>query len=175
MKVRIKKVGLETKPKPAVVTPAAPRRKSTTAKGPAEPAPPPPDRDGLVWLIEKGKLKGERRSAALAYREAFRDAGGVSVPSSLSSLDRVQGGGFNAQLTMAIAVSACSRIQEFRQVALHGQEDLLTVADGVCGCGHTLRTLAGRDGPRSMVMMGMLLVALDLIAAYVAEGERKAA
>ncbi|MFN4176437.1 hypothetical protein [Phenylobacterium sp.] len=127
-------------------------------------------RDGLEWLARKGRLSARRKAAAYAYRAAYRDASG---PSLKSCLEGGLGGGFApgdvAQADLAAMAQAKRRLFAFRWLALGGQDDLVTVMDGVCGVGHTLRELAGGGSDdqvkaRARVLEAVLMVALDLIA-----------
>jgi hypothetical protein len=51
-------------------------------------------------------------------------------------------------------------------VVLRGQVDMLTVMDGVCGQGYTLRYLAGGDKHRAAELLVALRLALDMLVAY---------
>jgi hypothetical protein len=128
------------------------------------------DRDGIEWLQRKGKLTPRRQKAALHYREVFRAGDGLSMKSCLNVT--VGGGGAEAVLC-AVVGSASARVElrYIRHEVLRGQDDLLTVIDGVCGIGHTPRALAGPGTDdqvkrRAGVLEAVLMVALDLVARH---------
>lgn len=124
--------------------------------------------DGLEWLIRKGRLSSDRIAAAKRYRAAYRDAGGVPVPSNLALLTRVQGGagGGVAPLILEICADARAWLQVIRLRVLANQPDMLEVMDGVVGGGLTLRALAGGNGHEAKALERVLKVALDLVAAH---------
>lgn len=126
--------------------------------------PPPKDRDGLLWLIKKRRLTPEQQRTAMTWRNAVRDATGVSIK---SCIDVTAGGGGASwdRLQAAYVASTAAQmwLDEQRRTVLRGQVDMLTVLDGVCGAGQTLRELAGGDDRRAQVLEGILNVALDLV------------
>ena len=81
----------------------------------------------------------------------MRDAGGVSIRSCID--DSATGGGTAPWLRLqaAYVATAASKawVEEMRQDVLRGQVDMLTVMDGVCGAGRTLRELAGGNDRRA--------------------------
>jgi hypothetical protein len=128
------------------------------------------DRDGLDWLQRKGKLTLRQRLAAELYRKAYREAGDLSVKSSLNIVEGGPGAGGGGMAHAAAGTATAKRaLFVLRWQVLGGQLDLLTVCDGICGLGHTPRSLAGGDGTdrtkrRQAVLEAVLMVALDLIA-----------
>ena len=130
-------------------------------------APPPKveevQRDGLEWLIKrrKAKVTPARQGAAWFYRDAFRAVGGVPIASTLGSLDRVDSSARTPP--MIHCLDASSTLFILRSKVLCGQDDMLTVMDGVIGLGHTLRALAGGDDRLAGAMEQVLYVALDLV------------
>ncbi|HEY3694078.1 hypothetical protein [Phenylobacterium sp.] len=131
----------------------------------ADPAP-PADRDGLVWLGEKKRLTPDQLKAAFHYRDAFRDAGEVSLKSALDV--GVGGGGYGpATPSPLVSLTTARRaLLVIRYQVLRGQVDMLTVMDGVCGAGHTLRGLAGGDKHRARDLEILLKAALDQVVAF---------
>lgn len=129
------------------------------------------DRDGLDWLARKGRLTPARKAAGLHYRDALRDAGGAMIKSSLDI--REGGASSTGEARLAEVTEAKRELFVLRWVVLGGQGDLLTVMDGVCGVGHTLRQLAEGSTPdqvkdRAKVLEAVLMVGLDLVAAHLA-------
>jgi hypothetical protein len=124
------------------------------------------ERDGLAWLIKKHRLNGAQQREAMLYRQGFRDAGEVTMRSCLNV---GVGGGETVGLPDA-AVFAMTQARRAifiaRYQVLRGQVDMLTVMDGVCGHGYTLRYLAGGDRHRADVLEVALKLALDLLVAF---------
>lgn len=123
-------------------------------------------KDGLLWEVGKKRLTKAQAEEAMAYRKGFRDAGEVSVR---SCLDVGVGGGQLSYLPGAAVLSMTAARRELftaRYKVLRGQVDMLTVMDGVCGLGHTLRHLAGGDRHRADELRVALKLALDMLVAY---------
>ena len=114
-------------------------------------------RDGLEWLIKRRKAKftPARQAAAWFYRDAFRAVGGVPIASTLGSSARTP--------PMIHCLDASSTLFILRSKVLCGQDDMLTVMDGLVGLGYTLRTLAGGDSYVATALECVLYVALDLV------------
>jgi hypothetical protein len=146
----------------------------------AKPAPKdqPPPRDGLEWLAAKKKLNARQLKEARRYRDAFRDAGELSMK---SCLDIQEGGRGTAGPGQYLEVGVLTMTQARRDLfvmrfaVLRGQAEVLTVMDGVCGVGWTPRDLAGGDKHKARDLEVVLGVALDLLVAYRAEQEALAA
>jgi hypothetical protein len=163
--------------------PAAPRYPQgdatvRVAKVVPEAAPPEPiDRDGLVWLHKKKRLTAAQAMKGFQYRDLFRQAReGGAIPSNIPT-GRV-GGGQTASLPFSGGFSeSAAKLALFvvRWNVLLGQSDLLTVMDGVCGVGHTVRYLAGGEQLRAAQLEAALRIALDMmIASDKAKDEAKA-
>lgn len=124
-----------------------------------------PIRDGLLWLVKKGKLSASRRAAAVLYRDAYREPQEGAMRSCLN--DEVLGSGsgrppdYNAR-----KVDAVRRLAALRTVALAGHGQMIEVMDGVCGGGLTLRDLAAGDDRAAGRLEAVLMVALDLVGAW---------
>jgi hypothetical protein len=120
-------------------------------------------RDGLDWLKRKKRLKDPRRiKAADLYRKAYREAGDVSIPSCLGTLDRVDHGavaGF-----VAVAREDGKRLLLHLRNIVRAQPDLLTALDGICGIGWTPLELAGGNDRRARNLETALYIGLDQIA-----------
>ncbi|WP_337186594.1 hypothetical protein [Phenylobacterium sp.] len=123
----------------------------------------PEMRDGLQWLIDKGRLTAAQRVVAGRYRDGYRDAGEVSTR---SCLDASVGGGGVALSPVEAMSDARRQMFVWRYAVLRGQVDMLTVLDGVCGAGHTVRYLAGGDQGRARELEAVLKVALDMLVAF---------
>lgn len=152
--------------------PATPRKVKgaavVRASAAPRPEPEPCDRDGLVWLQQKRRLTTGQLREAFLYRAAFRDAGEVSLKSALEA----EGGAGYGPASPSPIVSATSARRELLVVrfqVLRGQGEMITVMDGVCGCGHTPRALAGGDKHKARDFETILRVALDLLLAFRAE------
>lgn len=150
---------------------AARGEKDVAALKPA-PEPTPLVRDGLAWLITKGKLSERRQRAAMAYRQAFRDA--MADVALRSCLDQTVSAGFGPRAGPATTILGNADAQRllfrFRWVTIGFMEDVedaRIALDGVCGAGRTIRELAGGDKPRSDALLKTLQTALDAIAQQV--------
>jgi hypothetical protein len=143
---------------------AAKRGETLRLKMPAGPLPEPdPVRDGLVWLIRKGKLSPARQRGAGIYREAYREPQEGAMRSCLNDDVRGSGNGRPPDYN-AGKIDAARRLAAMRNVALAGHEGMIAVMDGVCGGGLTLRELAGGEERAAGRLEAVLMVALDLIA-----------
>lgn len=135
--------------------------------GPVAKAQEPSDRDGLLWLAKKKRLKHLQVQEGLYYRGLYR-RGSTDGGTIRSCLDvRVGGGSGQGGLPLGGDFNdAQSKLELFvvRQIVLHGQVDVLTVMDGVCGLGHSVRFLAGGDQMRAAQLEAVLRVALDQMA-----------
>lgn len=133
----------------------------------------PEDRDGLIWLIAKGRLSQDRIKAALAYRDAYRAADGPALRSCLDY--QVGGGGAPRGFVLdaaAPSTDAKRRLVAMRALAMRGQADMRQVMDAVCGGGLTLRAYAGGDGRKASVAEAVLVLALDMVGAWAMERQR---
>jgi hypothetical protein len=160
------------------IAPVAPRYAAPADKTPkVAKLPPPKQRDGLAWLIQKKRLTPTQAKTAKTWRDAARDATGVSIRSCID--DTATGSGGPAWLRLQAAYVASSAAQmwldQMRREVLRGQADMLTVLDGVCGAGHTLRDLAGGNDRRAGELEAILRVALDLVGAAAQTGLAEAA
>jgi hypothetical protein len=145
-------------PKPAPK--AAPDR--TVRVGPP-PAKAPDGKDGLLWLVKKKRLNAKQVREALYYRDLVRSAcgGPVKVSDLFSSGGGSKGGGvvggeYGDQ-------ASALELYIVRQHVLGGEDDLLTVMDGVCGRERTVRELAAGDQLRSHELLSALRIALNLM------------
>lgn len=131
---------------------------------------PDPVRDGLVWLIRKGRLTPTRQKAAKLYRDAYREPQAGALNSHLANLGSRGGGGVPSGLpahgVMAGRLDAEARLAALRGKALAWHEQLVWVMDGVVGGGLTLRELGGGDKTQAAKLEAVLMVALDLVAAW---------
>lgn len=148
---------------------------------PAAPAE-PEDRDGLDWLVAKKRLSHKQGLAGYDYRRLHRhviDMGGAPLGSSMENLLSTGGAAtFGGGPTGGSYTASAARAELFRihWLVLKGQTDLLTVMEGVCGKGHTVRYLAGpgsQQQVRAAQLEAALKIALDLILADEAERSAK--
>ncbi|HYF20687.1 MAG TPA: hypothetical protein VEA40_22670 [Ramlibacter sp.] len=144
--------------------------------------PEPEDRDGLDWLVAKKRVSHAQGLKGYDYRALFRhviDMGGAPLGSSLENLMSTGGQATFGGLPSAgsyTASAARAELFRMRWVVLRGQTDLLTVMDGVCGLGHTVRTLAGpgsQQQVRAAQLEAALKIALDLLIADEADRAAK--
>lgn len=134
------------------------------------------ERDGLLWLVKKRRLSLPRLRAAQAYRELYRTA--MTEDGALKSCLEVAGGGGErvgmpgaAPISLLAAKRALFLI---RHKVLGGQADMLSVMDGVCGAGRTLREL-GKGDRGAGALEAVLMVALDLVHGHLTKQLEKAA
>ncbi|MDP1738902.1 MAG: hypothetical protein Q8L23_15855 [Caulobacter sp.] len=124
------------------------------------------DEDGLVRLVRKGRLSPDQKAQAVRWRRLSRLAQLCAGPVKMANYDGVGGGrdhDLKADGALAEALAAKRELFELRWIVLRGEDEMLTVLDGVCVGGHTVRALAGGDGPRAMVLEAVLKVALNLL------------
>lgn len=128
-----------------------------------------PPTDGLEWLQRKKRLTPSQLLEGWAYRALYRDAGPLSMKSQLGGLDSPGGGGDGTGYALQTAIvgteDARRELFVLQHHVLRSQPDLITVMDGVCGIGHTLRMLAGGEQIRAAELEAVLRVALDLLVA----------
>jgi hypothetical protein len=132
-------------------------------------------RDGLEWLAAKKRLSAEQLAEGFRYRGLFRDAGPVAMR---SCLDVGAGGGSAGpkgyvDIVLVASADARAELDLIRALVLRGQSEMLTVMDGVCGLGWTVRALAGGDQGRARELEALLRAALDQVIAW--RGAKKAA
>ena len=133
------------------------------AKGPKPDA--EPVRDGLLWLIKKGKLTASRCAAAAVYRAAYREPQEGAMRSCLN-VDPDGGRLGIPPDPNAARIDAERRLKAMRGCALAGHEQMIAVMDGVCGGGLTLREMAGGEERAAGRLEAVLMVALDLVASW---------
>jgi hypothetical protein len=126
-----------------------------------------PVRDGLLWLIKKDRLSASRRVAAAAYRDLYREPQEGAMRSCLNDEVRGSGSGRPPDYN-AGKVDAARRLTAMRTQALASHQQMIEVMDGVCGGGLTLRELAGGEERAAGRLEAVLMIALDLVAAWLA-------
>ena len=122
---------------------AAPRLAST--------APKVEDRDGLLWLIHKGKLSADERRGCEAYRAAYRHPPAGSIR---SCIDPTRGDGQGDMMKLdgvAAAVDAARRLERYRTVCLAGDAAAIMLMDAVCGGGLTVQAYLGTADSRAVL------------------------
>lgn len=125
--------------------------------------PDPSDRDGLLWLLKKGKLNLQERRGCAAYREAFREPPAGAIR---SFLDDTRGGGDSGfpPDTNADALDAQRRLYTFRYTVLLGDTAAILVLDAICGRGVTLANYVGSaDSRKCLEALTVLKTAARLI------------
>lgn len=120
-------------------------------------------RHGMLWLIEKKRLSGDRRRAAEAWSA---DYSLVSADGLKSCLNDNGGGGGDGVPQQFIERKAAARYRldrahtHLRQAT--GSNRLAGLVDAVCGRGDTVRALANGDKDRAAMIETELMVALDM-------------
>lgn len=123
------------------------------AAAPRRPAAPPKveDRDGLLWLIQKGKLSADERHGCEAYRAAYRCPPAGSIRSCIDPT-RGDGSGDMARLDgVAQALDAARRLDRYRTVCLAGDTAAIMLMDAVCGGGLTVQAYLGTADSRAVL------------------------
>lgn len=116
-------------------------------------------RDGLAWLVAKGKLNAAQRTAGERYRGHYELIHSGGLRSCIA--DTIGGGDPSA------AIAAARRhLDEARRKGLVSDNTLIWLADEVAGKGTTLRELAAGDQKRSEALEAELLVALRFLARH---------
>lgn len=130
----------------AVGGPSAPRPRRTAAEPPKV-----EDRDGLTWLIDKGKLSDDERRGCEAYRAAYR----CPPPGSIRScIDPTRGNGSGDVIRLdgvAAHLDAQARLERYRTVSLAGDRAATTLMDAVCGGGLTVQAYLGTADSRAVL------------------------
>ena len=114
-------------------------------------APKVEDRDGLLWLIQKGKLTGDERRGCEAYRAAYRHPAAGRLKSCIdptrgdapADLIRLDG--------QAEALDAARRLERYRTVCLRGDAAAIQLMDAVCGGGLTVQAYLGTSDSRAVL------------------------
>lgn len=123
---------------------AKPRRIAVTA-------PKVEDRDGLLWLIHKGKLTGDERRGCEAYRAAYRHPAAGRLR---SCIDPTRGEGPADLIRLdgqAEALDALRRLERYRTVCLGGDQAAIMLMDAVCGGGLTVQAYLGTADSRAVL------------------------
>lgn len=109
------------------------------------------DRDGLLWLIQKGKLSADERRGCEAYRAAYRHPPAGSIRSCIDPT-RGDGSGDMARLDgVAQALDAARRLERYRAVCLAGDTAAIMLMDAVCGGGLTVQAYLGTADSRAVL------------------------
>lgn len=121
-------------------------------------------RHGLLWLIHKGRITGDRRTAGLRWSDDYSLVRTDGLRSCLN--DNAPGSPTDAQaerqqekLSSAAARLARAR---FHIAASTGSTRLADLLDAVCGRGETLRALAKDDKVKAAMLEVELSIALDM-------------
>ncbi|HMU28150.1 MAG TPA: hypothetical protein PKA65_12170 [Solirubrobacterales bacterium] len=135
------------------------------------------DRDGLEWLVAKGRLKGSRLRAGRWLRKIGRDAASDGQPPLRSILDDRVGGGGGGEPPALIRTDAAMKLRYVRACfgAGPGQPEgfrrMLELLDGVCIGGRTIIEMAGQDDRKAIALEAELGIALDLVSLAQAQQE----
>jgi len=116
-------------------------------------------RDGLAWLVAKGKLNAAQRMAGERYRGHYELIHSGGLKSCIS--DTIGGGDPSA------AIAAARRhLDEARRKGLVSDNTLIWLCDEVAGKGTTLRDIAAGDKHRAAELETEFSVALRLLARH---------
>jgi hypothetical protein len=123
-------------------------------------------RDGLAWLVAKGKLNAAQRMAGERYRGLYATIHGGGMRSCIGDTtgsSAIFGGEDVPPLMHAQAREA---LEHSRRKALASDNTLIWLCDEVAGKGTTLRDLAADDQKRSIAFEAEFLVALRFLAKH---------
>ena len=122
-------------------------------------------RDGLAWLVAKGKLNAAQRMAGERYRVDFEALHGGSLRSCLND---TPGGRFASTEILPPLQFATAReaLDRARRHGLASDNVLIWLCDEVAGKGATLRDIAAGDKHRAAALEIELSVALRLLARH---------
>jgi hypothetical protein len=133
-------------------------------------------RDGFVWLESKRRLSPDHIATGRKVR-ALHDR--ATWDGLRSKADNDNGSGETATfLPTEASMQAKSEIARLREhiVISSGSSGPFDLMMAVCGEGVTLRTIAGCDDRKAIVLEGQLIVALEMAAvAFRRMGDRNAA
>ena len=130
-------------------------------------------RDGLAWLVRKGRLVGNAKVAAERYRNDYATAHG-SIASGLGQPEPARRvfQGFSPSEAVHKAIWD---LDEARKEALGSDQGLIALMDSVAGRGETLRDLAKGDKHQADRLETELLVACRLLARHYGAAVRQRA
>ena len=120
-------------------------------------------RDGLLWLVSKGRLTHAQRTAAETYRADFSVIEGSRYR---CGLELTLGGGRSGVGDAEIAESARRRLEDARRKALGGDSALIWVSDEIAGKGTTARELGGNRCDGALAIETEFKVACRLLAKH---------
>lgn len=135
-------------------------------ESPAMPSKPHRRQAGLEWLVRRGRLNAQQKTAGERYGTYYRRAkAGTALGSSLDIKpgDNPQGASFIQVLAQAEARMAAAAKLELCRRRLHRHPALLAACDLVCGEELTPREAARSDREAGR-LEAVLEVALDLLA-----------
>lgn len=122
-------------------------------------------RHGLLWLIHKGRITGDRRMAGLRYSDDYSVTRSDGLRSCLN--DNSPGCGGDNVRDQERKAEARKRIEAVNAhiVAATGSTALVHVLEAICGRGETIRKLAANDERQCTALETQLHIALDMCAA----------
>jgi hypothetical protein len=129
-------------------------------------------RDGLLWLVRRGRLNGSCKVAAERYRRDYGAAHMGGLGSALADPERGHTPfvGFTASEAKTTAIRD---LDDARLIGLGGDGALVRLMDEVAGRGATLRDLAKGDRHGADRLETEFLVACRLLAAFYTRGARR--
>lgn len=120
-------------------------------------------RHGMIWLVEKKRLAGDRRRAAEAWAADYSLVRSDGLKSCLN--DNAKGGSDGpSQQFIERKAAARYRLDRAHDHLRHatGSSRLANLIDAVCGRGDSVRSLAGGNQTAAERMEAELMVALDM-------------
>lgn len=120
-------------------------------------------RHGMIWLVEKKRLTGDRRRAAEAWAADYSLVRLDGLKSCLN--DNAKGGSDGpSQQFIERKAAARYRLDRAHDHLRHatGSSRLANLIDAVCGRGDSVRSLAGGNQTAAERMEAELMIALDM-------------
>ncbi|WP_404415503.1 hypothetical protein [Brevundimonas vesicularis] len=120
-------------------------------------------RHGMIWLVEKKRLTGDRRRAAEAWAADYSLVRSDGLKSCLN--DNAKGGsdGPSQQFIERKAAARWRLDRAHKHLnSATGSSRLANLVDAVCGRGDSVRSLAGGNQTAAERMEAELMVALDM-------------
>ena len=123
-------------------------------------------RDGLAWLVAKGRLNAAQRMAGERYRGLYATIHGGGLRSCIGDTTGSSAIFGGEDIPPLMHAQAREALEHSRRRALASDNTLIWLCDEVAGKGTTLRDLAADDQKRAIAFEAELLVALRFLAKH---------